>query len=99
MGISPNVGDCLTYYIYCEDTKRVISRSVIRTADPQKGAIINRVIDPIPQPLHNEPERITLQFSDSGENNEQISKASGENDPFKANDYNNDSFIGGSKTT
>ena len=95
MGILPNVGDCLTYYIYCEDTKRVISRSAIRTADPQKGVTINKVLDPIPLKLHNEPERILSKFSDSGENNEQILNASGENDPFMANDRNNDSFIGG----
>ena len=95
MGISPNVGDCLTYYIYCENTKCVISHSVIRTADPQKGAIINKVIDPIPPNLPNEPERILSKFSDSGENNEQTLNNSGKNDPFTADDCNNDSFIGG----
>ena len=67
MGISPNVGDCLTYYIYCEDTRKVLSCSVIRTADPQKGGIINRRLDPIITNPHNEPDRVPQNLSDSGE--------------------------------
>ena len=39
MGILPNVSNCLTYYIYCEDTHKVLSRSVIGTADPQKEGL------------------------------------------------------------
>ena len=65
MGISHNVGDKLTYIIYCEDTHWVISRSVICTAEPLNLAIINKWIDPdtalddsLEKPLindHNDP--------------------------------------------
>lgn len=46
MGVSHNVGDKLTYTIYCEDNHRVVSRSVICTVDPLNGVIINKQIDP-----------------------------------------------------
>ena len=68
MGISPNIGDFLTYYIYCEDTKRVISQSVIRTADPQKGGIMNKPLEPISRTLQNEPDKMSPNLLDSGEN-------------------------------
>ena len=46
MGVSHNVGDKLTYTIYCEDSHRVISCSVICMVEPLNGAIINKQIDP-----------------------------------------------------
>ena len=65
MGVSHNVGDKLTYHVFCEDTKRVISRSVIRTADPSQQAIINKRLDP---DISSNKESINLHQSlDSGE--------------------------------
>ena len=50
IGISHNVGDKLTFPIYYEDTGRIVSCSVIRTADPKRGAIINKQLEPTPFP-------------------------------------------------
>ncbi len=49
LGVADHVGDLLTYYIYDPDTKRILARSVIRTADPKRDAIPN---------LHYEPSEI-----------------------------------------
>ena len=46
LGVSPHVGDKLTYYIYCPDTKSIVSRSNIRSADPLQGEIVNKRLDP-----------------------------------------------------
>ena len=61
LGLSHHVGDKLTYHVYCEDTLRVVSRSVIRIVDPFQGAIPNQQLDP--------PEESFIQDSikDSGE--------------------------------
>ena len=53
LGLSHHVGDKLTYFIYCEHTGNVVSRSVICTADPKQGAIINKRIEPDPFPSSN----------------------------------------------
>ena len=45
LGVSNHVGDLLTYFIYFEDTKKVVSRSSIRSADPHRGGIINKHLD------------------------------------------------------
>ena len=44
VGVSENVGHAMTYKILTEDTKKVICRSVIRSADPDWAK--NRRIDP-----------------------------------------------------
>ena len=41
IGVAENVGDALTYHIWSHKTQNVLQRSVIRTADPKKGGIIN----------------------------------------------------------
>lgn len=46
LGVSHHVSDMLTYFIYCEDTNQVVSRSSIRSADPHRGGIINKRLDP-----------------------------------------------------
>ena len=45
MGISPTVGDKLIFFIYCPDINKVVSCSNIRSADPIRGTIINKIID------------------------------------------------------
>lgn len=50
------MGDLLTYYIYCEETKKVFSRSSIRSADPHRGGIINKCLDPNYEPDEASPE-------------------------------------------
>ena len=40
----------LTYFIYCEDSCKVVSRSSIRSADPHRGGIINKHVDPDSEP-------------------------------------------------
>ena len=46
VGVDHNVGDKLSYHIYCPKTGYVITRSLVRTADPNRGAIINRTLHP-----------------------------------------------------
>ena len=46
LGVSDYVGDSLPYFIYCEETNKVFSRSSIRSADPHRGGIINKRLDP-----------------------------------------------------
>ena len=47
------------------DTRRVVTRSLVRTADPNKGAIPNRCLDP--------PESFLPEDNnDSGEENERL---------------------------
>ena len=41
IGVADNVGDALTYHIWSHKTRNVLQRSVIRTADPKRGGIIN----------------------------------------------------------
>ena len=45
MGVSDTVGDALTYDIWSDDTKRVIQRSAVRSADPNRGGILNRRVN------------------------------------------------------
>ena len=50
--ISHHVGDKLTFYIYCSDTKKIVSRSNIRSADPtRRGIIIESIDKPIGDPI------------------------------------------------
>ena len=67
--VPPHVGDKLTYFIYCPDTKRIVSRSNIRSADPFCGGIINKRLDPDEDSsIHSMEFNLVLQpFSDSGE--------------------------------
>ena len=51
LGISHHVGDKLTFYIFCPDTKKIVSQSTIRSADSNRGEIINKSID---KPINNE---------------------------------------------
>ena len=44
LGVSHNVGDKLIYFIYCSDTNKVVSRSIIRSEDPLKGGIVNKCL-------------------------------------------------------
>ena len=70
VGVSHHVGDLLTYLIYCPDTHKKISRSVIRTADPNKGAIINKCLYPDTSDVpvtSPEDSDILAAISDSGE--------------------------------
>ena len=46
VGVSEHVGDALAFKIWDPDTRRVLIRSLVRTADPNKGAIPNRCLDP-----------------------------------------------------
>ena len=41
MGVSDTVGDAFTYDIWSDTTKKVIQRSAVRSADPNKGGIPN----------------------------------------------------------
>lgn len=41
MGVSDNVGDIMTFIIWNDKTKKVIHRSVVRSADPNRGGIPN----------------------------------------------------------
>ena len=41
MGVSNTVGDAMTYDIWSDKTKRVIQRSAVRSADPNRGGIPN----------------------------------------------------------
>ena len=41
MGVSDTVGDALTYHIWSDKTKKVIQRSAVRSADPNRGGIPN----------------------------------------------------------
>ena len=43
IGIAENVGDALTFWILTEDTKKIIARSVVRTAEDPKT--VNQRID------------------------------------------------------
>ena len=59
IGISHNVGDKMTFHIYCEDTGRIVSCSVICTVDPKRGSIVNQQIKPSPFPTQD----TALEFS------------------------------------
>ena len=59
----------MTYFIYCPDTNKILSRSNIRSADPFRGGIVNKRLDPDDkvsvspkESTHGSPP-----FSDSGE--------------------------------
>jgi len=41
LGVSVTVGDALTFNVWSDKTKRVLQRSAIRSADPNKGGIPN----------------------------------------------------------
>ena len=41
-----NVGDALTFKIYCPSKHTVVSQLLGCTADPERGAIINKQIHP-----------------------------------------------------
>ena len=41
MGISDTVGDALTYVIWSDATKKILERSAVRSADPNRGGISN----------------------------------------------------------
>ena len=63
IGVSEYVGDAMTFVIWNDNTKKVIQRSAIRTADPNKGGIPNlrtkfadEIIDTEPEIV--EPENI-----------------------------------------
>ena len=45
MGVSHNVGDKLTFFIYCPDTEYVVLRSDTRSADPNKEGIIYKRLE------------------------------------------------------
>lgn len=34
-----------TFFIYCPDTSKIVLRSDIRSADPKRGAIVNKQVD------------------------------------------------------
>ena len=53
IGISHNVGDKLTFHIYCEDTGRIVSCIVICTADPKRGEITNQQLALTPFLTHD----------------------------------------------
>ena len=48
MGVNPDVGDVLTYYIMTDDTRQIISRSVIRSALDENNVNIRAEIGTIP---------------------------------------------------
>jgi len=45
LGISEHVGDLMTYDIWSDTTKKVVQRSIVRSADPNKGGIPNLRVD------------------------------------------------------
>ena len=45
MGVSDTIGDALTFDIWSDKTKRVIQRSAVRSADPNKGGIPNLKVE------------------------------------------------------
>ena len=61
IGIDHDVGDTLSYKIYSPSKDTVVTRSLVRTADPERGAIINRQIHP-----HQEMKSIVTIDSNSG---------------------------------
>ena len=50
LSLSHNIVDKLTYFIYCEDSVRVVSWSVIQSVEPLKGSILNKSLEPTPFP-------------------------------------------------
>ena len=46
VGVAKDIGDALTYKIYDPSTGEIVSRSLVRTADPDRGAIVNKKIHP-----------------------------------------------------
>ena len=63
--MSAIVGDALAYKIWDSETNNVLTRSLVRTADPNKGAIPNRCLDPPESTPTN-----TDDGADSGEEDE-----------------------------
>ncbi len=59
MGISHEVGDAMTYWIYSDKTKKVTQRSVVRSTDPNKRGTSNlRVKFETDISDHQEPETV-----------------------------------------
>ena len=46
VGVAKHIGDALTYKIYDPYTGEVIAQSLVHTADPERGAIVNKKIHP-----------------------------------------------------
>ena len=44
VGVAKHIGDALTYKIFDPSTGEIIARSLFCTADPKRGAIVNKKI-------------------------------------------------------
>lgn len=67
LGVSPYVGDKLTYFIYCPDNNCIVSCSNIWSADPFRGGIVNKRLDPDVYSEQDDSDMLLGQLSDSGE--------------------------------
>ena len=45
IGVSHHVGDHMTYHIYAHRSGKILQRSAIRSADPNKGGVVNNRIN------------------------------------------------------
>ena len=50
VGVCPNIGDALTYFILTEDTEQVIARSNVRPFTPEDASTFNRRVPNAVQP-------------------------------------------------
>ena len=46
VGVDKHIGDALTFKIYDPSTGEIVARSLVCTADPERGAIVNKRIYP-----------------------------------------------------
>ena len=69
------MGDILTYNIWTDRTKKVIQRSVIRSADTNGGAIINKRVEF----SDDEDEEEDIEIVDNDEDNNQPKPVSPKN--------------------
>ena len=46
VGVDKHIGDALTFKIYDPSTGEIVARSLVCTADPERGAIVNKRIHP-----------------------------------------------------
>ena len=58
MGVSNTIGDAMTYDIWSDRTRKVIQRSAVRSADPNRGGIPNLRVEFAEDIIEEEPELI-----------------------------------------
>ena len=58
MGVSNTIGDAMTYDIWSDKTRKVLQRSAIRSADPNRGGIPNLRVEFDEDIIEEEPEII-----------------------------------------